>query len=411
MSFDKNIDTSMMYSIINVFYDAYCGHMENVPFGYVYRSKYKDGHSYIGKRKIYPHTDWMHYVGSGARLNRPLVVDKEFICFGYSAKELHTLEENYIKKEIDTAKIRDNVLNIKINVTDSCEYDNSKERYEDFINKFGLLILDVYLWTCSDLKTSEYLNCSRRFVKRFLHENNAFINRRKYTDYMTYDNIIYHYIDNMNTPMFGIICRKCNNIFETSHKKQKLCSKKCAANNKFILNEEDKNEIQELLNSGYSHNKISKIYNVSINTISSFIKRYNLIENENRPHVIDSKINSEKCALNNHIRFHIRKHILSDNCIYCINNQEIDNSLLFKNISKKCYNPNCNNIIIGRRAIYCSKECQMEMKKYKSKYAAHIRHHYNKHIYKNDCIFCYNGINNSDNFEEFGINNIIDLIE
>lgn len=93
IKFDKNVSYNERLEAIEIFNRAYNdGIDDSMPWGYVYRSIYADGHTYIGKRKIYPHTDWIHYVGSGVNLNPEKVVRKEFICFGWTNTETHELE-------------------------------------------------------------------------------------------------------------------------------------------------------------------------------------------------------------------------------------------------------------------------------------------------------------------------------
>lgn len=56
--FDKNVSDDERLEAIKIFNHAYNdGIDDSMPWGYVYRSIYADGHTYVGKRKIYPHTD------------------------------------------------------------------------------------------------------------------------------------------------------------------------------------------------------------------------------------------------------------------------------------------------------------------------------------------------------------------
>lgn len=51
--FDKNVSDDERLEAIKIFNHAYNdGIDDSMPWGYVYRSIYADGHTYVGKRKI-----------------------------------------------------------------------------------------------------------------------------------------------------------------------------------------------------------------------------------------------------------------------------------------------------------------------------------------------------------------------
>lgn len=457
--FDKNVPDDERLETIKIFDRAYNdGIDDSMPWGYVYRSIYADGHTYVGKRKIYPHTDWMHYVGSGARLNQSLVIRKEFICFGWTNTETHALECKYIQDEIDNVPSRDMVLNVVVNVTDSTEYIRNEERYENTVSRFGLMILNVYLALGSDTRAAKYLGCSKRHVDRYLndigvlkngkiidysnnrintdnansdnvrkHKSNRHHNKHKKgmnkvkfvrTDFMKYrnkNNIIYHEIID-ECHHYGMICLQCDSMFDSVNTKTKYCSDECRAyahvSNQCVLKPSEKNNVDNMLKQGMSFRAIGRHYGIGPKPVIDFIERMGLQEyrDRNTTNVASTETYSETGRMKMHIRWHVRLNKPNMNCVYCQRHEGFDSPEAVKADERIhiCANPRCGRQFKSQRDKYCSDECHDIMKSYANMFSSHRAMHVNKHKTGTYCWFCEHGIMDSDDYANVNVLEMMD---
>lgn len=408
IDFDNNVSEADSEYAISVFNNAYNNKMsDSMPWGYVYRSIYADGHTYVGKRKIYPHTDWMHYVGSGAKLDKSLVIRKEFICFGMTSHETHELECKYIQQEIDNADSRDMVLNIHVNVVDRNEY-MYRDTYNEIINKYGIyIILDVYVSSMSITKTAEYFNCSKRYITKFIKSIGLepCQQKRYFPQYKNINGVLYHYHDySYNCNIYGIICEICGEVFESKHKDAKYCSKQCISIGKMVIKPYEYNNIKHMLSEGKSLSEIGLYYNTNAKVVSDYMKYMGLHETIARSDtgIADSESYKNEGKWNMHMRWHVRGHKPNpEKCEYCKNNDGFndDDIVKAKDRVQSCMNPLCSNTFISQKGKYCSEKCESIMKKYASMYAEHISHHENKNKYYKYCWFCENNIHNKSEYD------------
>lgn len=284
IDFDSNVNNDARENALRIFNyayntDYYDNDDKELPFGYVYRVITNDGHVYIGKRKIYPHTGWMHYKGSGVKLNTRKVIRKEFICFGFTMNELHELECAYIQKEIDyyqSIEKRDKILNVKVKVVDGAKYKG--DDYKDFTDKYGLIPIYLYLEFGNAHKVADYLNCSYGMVAKTLDKYN--IERfskakHEYNMKELYKSGTLKIIKDNNCIYYEIICEVCNKSF-ISYRYTKYCSLACAQKSKIVINNSEKNNIIKMLNMGMTLKEISNKYNITYDMLIFFIKRNNI---------------------------------------------------------------------------------------------------------------------------------------
>lgn len=427
IAFDKNVPDDERLEAIRIFNHAYNDDMDDsMPWGYVYRSMYADGHTYIGKRKIYPHTDWIHYVGSGVNLNPEKVVRKEFICFGLTNEETHELECKYIQEEINNASSRDMVLNKRINVIDSSNVNVSKS-CDEIMETYGYMLLDLYLAKGNEQETADYIGVSRKTLHKFLkyinvnepHRltiydiNKNFDNSKRKNNkrkikrikishknmhinmsYKENNMVISHYVhDNKN--VFIIICKRCSKIFETDSYDRKICNE-CSASNK--ISDDSLANIMNLIEEGNSFRKIGKIYNVSVTTVINFLNNHNVS--------IESKdvrsISRDEHKRSMHIRWHVRRDKPNmEDCEYCQRNEGFNDADIMesKNKIRHCMNPYCENTFLRNREGYCSDECYKVMLPYSRMFSAHMQHHVSNGIISKYCWLCENAINDSESYD------------
>ena len=425
IAFDKDVSDDERLEAIEIFKRAYNDDMnDDMPWGYVYRSIYADGHTYVGKRKIYPHTDWMHYVGSGANLNQLRVIRKEFICFGWTSKETHELECVYIQNEINNASSRDMVLNIRINVTDSSNV-NIPKSCDEMMETYGYMLLDLYLAIGNEQATANYIGISRRTLHKFLkyinvdepHRLTIYDINKNYNDseannsnsayhgnvmsykmpYKSNNMVISHYM-NDNKNIFTIICKRCSKLFETNSYDRKICDE-CSASNK--IPEDSLENIVNLIEEGNSFRKIGKIYNVCVTTVINFLNNHHVS--------IESKdirnIGCDEHKWSMHIRWHVRRNEPNmKNCEYCQRGEGFNNPDIMEsnNRIRYCMNPYCGKTFLRNRKGYCSDECYKTMLPYSRMFSAHMQHHVNNEIVSKYCWFCENAINDSESYDNIG---------
>lgn len=448
--FDKNVPDDERLETIKIFNRAYNdGIDDSMPWGYVYRSIYADGHTYVGKRKIYPHTDWMDYVGSGANLNTEKVIRKEFICFGWTNTETHELECKYIQNEIHNASSRDMVLNIKVNVVDSTEYQ--VDSYEEMVNTYGMMILDVYLAYGSDRGAAEWLNCSKKNVDKFLHENgilkygklvnyiksksknenekssnkSVYDKKKKYKNntkqnrhtnnsyilYKKYSSVICHeYKDGKH--YYGIVCNSCGNIFDSNNAKNRYCSSVCRHENQRIIKKSEKENIDRMLKQGMSLRSIGKHYNTSAAVVIHFMEKEGLhtYESNASKGLADTATYKETGAFKMHIYWHVRRNKHNMNCVYCQRHEGFDSPEAVKADERIhiCANPRCGRQFKSQRDKYCSDECHDIMKSYANMFSSHRAMHVNKHKTGTYCWFCEHGIMDSDDYANVNVLEMMD---
>lgn len=416
IDFDNNVnndDRDYALRILNYAYNAdyYDNDDKELPFGYVYRVITSDGNVYIGKRKIYPHTEWMHYKGSGVRLNQNRVIRKEFICFGYTMNKLHAIECEYIQKEIDYYQSigkRDKVLNVKAKVVDGAKYKGN-EAYNAFTDRYGLIPIYLYLEFGNAHEVADYLNCSYGMVAKTLNENgierfskaNHEYNMNEYVN-PALNGVIY---ENGNK-RYEFICEQCGKHFTYNHYDAKYCSFECSQKSKMIINDNDKQKITDMLNDGMSLNQIGKKYNTTHNVVLAFIKRNNIDYNENT-----NKKNNGKWT--SHIQWHVRKNKRNSECKYCIDNIGFDdyNKTNQDERARPCMNPYCDKLAVGKDNRTCCSECRQAYACITNNYTSHVSAHVSRNIRSNYCWFCKHDVGKDYDFSILNKNQLKTLAD
>ena len=330
ISFDTDITPACMKQALKIFNDAYNmrhydqGNSENdgkLPYGYVYRVITSDGHVYIGKRKIQAHTEWMQYKGSGVKLNTSKVIRKEFICFGFTPSELHSLECKHIQEEIrkyEELNQRELVLNMRVNVTDSSQFshydstDPDSYYNREIVDKYDSMILDLYLSFGSVNRVSTYMGIAKRQVQRYLDMHDVELFKGNYIDASTPDYMDSSYNTTLangnylriipadrnkrgSRVMYEHECMQCGRIYVSKHASSMHCSKACQHKAAQVITDDDMETIQNMLNEGVSFNRIGKKFNTSAVVIGRYVRKYGLKVRKNTD---SSEINSDM-PLNN----------------------------------------------------------------------------------------------------------------
>lgn len=391
--------------------DAYDNDAENKPWGYVYASRYADGSVYIGKRKIYAGTKWMHYVGSGANLNPHKVIRKEFICFGWTREELHALECKCIQETMDyydSIGEREKVLNERVYVVDSAAH--SRNDFQEFEEKYGLIPVYLYLEFGSGHAVADYMGCSYRMVYRMLvkygiknfHEAEHEYNLE--TTPSTFINIV----KSDNGKKYECICKQCGNVYNTKDKNSKFCSRECQLQCNSILSETDIASIVSMLSSGMSLRQIGRVYGTSAVVIRNFAIR-NSIE---LPSTKANKDNSNAGRWSAHMKWHVRRNKPDmDNCEYCKKHEgfEEESMIMQDERTRPCMNPYCNNMAVGRTIQTCSDECKHVYSEIISSFSSHISAHLKKGYVKEYCYYCQHPeINNIMNMDKQQVRELAD---
>lgn len=184
---------------------------------------------------------------------------------------------------------------------------------------------------------------------------------------------------NMNEKNRAIMvtCVECGAEFKSkSGNANKFCSKQCAYSNHRSLGNDDIMMISNMIDSGRSMAYIADYYNISIVNASDFIKRNSITITS------DAIISHQRTgAYNAHLRWHEHRNIIKDDCIYCMNDNELLKPLKYQ--SHVCLNPLCSHMIATSfKKHTCSQKCGFIY--------GRIVHYYNNHKKK------HVNINNSD---------------
>lgn len=414
----------------------------SLPWGYVYRSLYADGHSYVGKRKIYPGSEWMDYVGSGKNLDPSRVVRKEFVCFGATAEETHDLECKWIQYELDHAVDRSMVLNLKVDVVDStiAHKHESEEELNKLRADWGDLIVDLYLSLGSEQRTADYVGCPRKVLHRRLVElgvsgygravcyskkvgglrhsspydglsvSSPWNLRPSSSDrFLRYpDDTLFHwYADSRHH--YGRVCAECGETFESVRPDDLCCSLRCKHLSQ-QFKPEDRLAIEAMLSDGESALSIGRRFGVSEHAVYSYVKHV-----LHRPTRFSGDVGYESACRRSgrwtmHVRWHVRRNKLDMvSCEYCQRHEGFDEATaaMAADRMKTCKNPLCHETFIGDNGDYCSEECARKTKHCKSMFAAHMSRHVRRDAVNDSCWFCANGVNDVETLHAIDFSDVM----
>ena len=388
LQYDESITDDSKQHIKNVFNYAYhCEHYDNndetLPYGYVYRVITSDNQVYIGKRKIQAHTDWFKYLGSGAKLNTSKVIRKEFICFGFTQSELHSLECKHISDEISKYEAlgkRELVLNMRVNVTDSSQYGNKRiELSDDETNA----IINAYNELGTLRGASVRTGFSMRIIMRTLHDNNVMLTKDKRHDELLELNDVI----SVNTDgSYMKRCIECHELFNTDRMTLRTCSHKCLLNHKRVLSDDDYDDIMRMFNDGYSLSGIGAEYGTNAKVVSDYLIMHDVHIDMNEHHVSNG-------SRNMHLRWHVRRNQPDyEHCEYCMNGFNSDDIVKANDRIRPCLNPYCPHIVKSHRNRTCSHDCRLVVNEIMNLFQSHVMYHVNRNMRNSYCYYCMNDI-------------------
>lgn len=431
--FDHSMSSADKTRAVRVLSAAAAGRVTSeTPWGYVYRSLYADGRSYVGKRKIYPGEGWMDYVGSGSRLDPGLVVRKELVCLGETPEETHRLECEQIRREIDAAADRSMVLNVKVDVVDSAErkLDASKTEYEDMVSSYGMTLLDLYLSLGSEQRAADCIGRPRKLVHRFLasvgvDDYETLVDysrvtgsarrpsgsseaastrtgepecRRKFLRYP--DDVLYHRLDERRRHVYGRICEECDVLFESRQPASRFCSRRCQrASRRIVL--ADKADVEAMLEAGCSFREIGARYDASETIAASYVNAViRHVDNEEACRGTRDAQRSETNRWIMHVRWHVRRNKPNMACKWCLQHEGYDERTraMAADRVETCANPLCSREFRGPGRKYCSVECSRKMHEYSSLFGGHMTQHVRKQRKADWCWFCSEGVDDAGSF-------------
>lgn len=357
--------------------------------GYVYRSLYADGHSYVGKRKIYPGEGWMDYVGSGSRLDPSLVVRKELICFGDTPAETHDLECDWIRREIDSAADRSMVLNVKVEVVDSSErrLAASKAEYKRMVDAYGMTLLDLYLALGSEQRTSDCIGKPRKLIHKFLVSIGL----------TGYETLVDYSITNGEVTS-SADDGECDGLFESGKSDSGFCSRRCQRASKYV-SLSDKTDVESMLAAGCSYKEIGERYGASESIAASYVNAVVMhVSNEEARKQAWSAKRSETNRWIMHVRWHVRRNKPNmAACKWCQRHEGFDEwTKTMDAVRPAIYaNPLCGKEFHNPDRRYCSQECSRKMRSYSSLFSAHVTQHVRKQRKTAWCWFCSEGVDDA----------------
>lgn len=432
MHFDSTMGEVDRVRAATILSAAASGRVSNeAPWGYVYRSLYADGRSYVGKRKIYPGEGWMDYAGSGSRLDPSLVVRKELICFGKTPAETHELECDWIQREIDSAVDRSMVLNVKVDVVDSSErrLAASKAEYKRMVDAYGMTLLDLYLALGSEQRTADCIGKPRKLIHKFLVSiglagyetlvdysiTNGEVTSSAdgcvvlastrtgdpeyYRRFLRYpDDVLYHFLDDHRRHVYGRICKECDGLFESGKPDSRFCSRRCQRASKHV-SLSDKADVESMLAAGCSYKEIGERYGASESIASSYVNAVirHVSNEEARKQTQDAK-RSETNRWIMHVRWHVRRNKPNmAACKWCQRHEGFDEWTKTMDATRPaiCANPLCGKEFHNPDRRYCSDECSRKMRSYSSLFSAHVTQHVRKQRKTAWCWFCSEGVDDA----------------
>lgn len=420
ISFDKEFPSEDRPIVNEIFNEAHDSNVfKDLPFGYVYRSLYADGHSYVGKRKIYSGSEWMDYVGSGKNLNADKVVRKEFVCFGWTPEELHAKERVFIHREILLAEDRSMVLNIKENVVDSVQVRNYVSA-QDLWNRYGALLIDVYCGLGSERKAVDYLSITRNQMRRFLKDFNVPNMKDSWRIEREVERIkadestqsVYFEAEILKTAVRNVdkyksqgfseikICKGCGIKFDAkgTHKAfhsndcRESCFKRTAK-----IKDVDVPEVQRMIDNDDNLSDIAKSYGTSRAYVSSFMQTHGLKYSEDSIHMK----RSEAARKREHVIHHVRKNIYDKSCSFCANHIGYEDNDKVPAAERKwpCRNTSCSNTIKGQKRKFCP-ACKPTYDKINRQFVAHARDHVKRDRRSSYCVFCLEDVFSKMDFDD-----------
>lgn len=167
------------------------------------------------------------------------------------------------------------------------------------------------------------------------------------------------------------ICYSCVASFSSDYgSNHKYCSVKCRNIGNSIIKDSDITSITEMLNNNKNLSYIADKYNVTIPTVSEFIKKHNIKIPECDDNNNSILTHQRAGAYNAHMRWHEHENIIKNDCIYCMNDNESLKPLKYQ--PRACLNPLCSHIITtSSKKHTCSQKCGFIY--------GRIMHYYNNH--------------------------------